>query len=132
MQTETWASNYAKLISNWTKDLTVFTNGPSTFSTEQTEHIKKHKIKLVETEIDRLEHEKGYLHTVTLKDGSLLSLKALYHRPAFVQHSDIPERLGCELSETGHIKIDAFQKTTVPGIYASGTIAYFCARCPML
>ena len=28
--------------------------------------------------------------------------------------------LGCEITEMGHIKVDMFQKTTIPGVYACG------------
>ena len=30
------------------------------------------------------------------------------------------QTLGCEMNDDGYIKVDAFQKTTVPGIYACG------------
>jgi thioredoxin reductase len=38
----------------------------------------------------------------------------------FTQHSAIPETLGCEFTEHGHIKIDNMQKTTVEGVFACG------------
>ena len=53
-----------------------------------------------------------------LSDASLEKL--LYAKIPFVQHSEIPTQLGCELTEHGFIKADAFQKTTVPGIYVCG------------
>jgi thioredoxin reductase len=44
----------------------------------------------------------------------------VYANIPFEQHSGIPVVLGCELTEHGHIKIDQFQQTTVPGVYACG------------
>jgi thioredoxin reductase len=114
------AFDYAKLISNWTKDLTIFTNGPSTLSAEQAEKIRSYHINIVETEIDSLEHEKGHLQRIRFKDGSGFPLKAIYSKPKFEQHSDIPAKLGCELTEQGLLKIDAMQRTTIPGVYACG------------
>jgi len=114
------AFEYAKLISNWTKDLTVFTNGPSTLSAEQAEKIRSHHINIVETAIDSFEHDKGYLQRIRFKDGSDFPLKAIYSKPQYEQHSDIPAALGCELTEQGLLKIDAMQRTTVPGVYACG------------
>jgi thioredoxin reductase len=111
---------FSKLISNWTKDLTLFTNGASILTTEQTEKLENHRIKIVEKEIEKLEHINGYLQNIIFKDGATSSVKAIYTRSLFEQHCPIPEILGCELTEEGYIKIDAFQKTTVNGIFACG------------
>jgi thioredoxin reductase len=111
---------FSALISNWTKDLTLFTNGPSTLTAEQTAKIKSHHIKIVENEIGKLEHTDGHLQHIIFKDGTTSSLKALYARSPFVQHCTIPELLGCELTEEGFIKIDALLKTTVHGAFACG------------
>ncbi len=110
----------ARLISNWTNDLTLFTNGVSTLTTQQTEQLEKHNIKIVEKEIGRLEHTDGYLQKIVFKDGTSSSLKTIYARPAFEQHSHIPETLGCELSDEGYIKHNSFLETTVPGVFVCG------------
>lgn len=111
---------FSKLINNWTKELTLFTNGPSTLTKEQTEKILSHGIKIVETEVHSIEHKNGYLQSIQLKDGSSIKLKAIYSRPAFKQHCTIPAELGCEINEMGYLKVDAFQKTNVAGVYACG------------
>ncbi len=111
---------FSVLISNWTKDLTLFTNGTCTLTAEQTAKIKSHRIQIVETEIERLEHIDGHLQKIIFKDGTTSSIKALYARSPFEQHCAIPETLGCELTEEGYIKTDAFQATTVRGIFACG------------
>lgn len=108
------------LISNWTKDLTLFTNGPSTLTAEQAAKLESHNIKVTEAEIKKLEHAQGHLQKIIFKDGTTSSIKALYARTTFEQHSAIPGTLGCELTEDGYIKIDPFQKTTVPGVFACG------------
>jgi len=111
---------YAKLISNWTKDLTLLTNGKSTLTPEQTAILKKHKIEIIEDEIESLEHTNGYVQQIIFKKQSKLIVKAIYFRPPFKQHCPIPESLGCELTEHGLIKVDMMQQTTIPGVYASG------------
>jgi thioredoxin reductase len=111
---------FSQLISNWTNDLTLFTNGKSTLTHEQTAKIKKHNISIVEKEVSHLEHDNGELRQIVFKDGSTTALKALYARPPFEQHCSIPQSLGCELTEDGYIKIDAMQKTTVDGVFACG------------
>jgi thioredoxin reductase len=111
---------FAGLISNWTKDLTLFTNGKSALTTEQSAKLESHHIRIVETAIDKFEHTNGYLQHIIFKDGTKFPVKALYANSPFDQHCTIPATLGCELSDDGYIKTDAFQKTTVPGIYACG------------
>jgi thioredoxin reductase len=101
---------FAKLISNWTKDLTLFTNGTPNLTPEQTGELERHHIKIVEKEIEKLEHTNGQLQKV----------QSIYTRLPFEQHCPIPKQLGCELTEDGYIKIDALQQTTVEGIFACG------------
>jgi thioredoxin reductase len=114
------AFEIGRLINNWTKDLTIFTNGKSTLTGEQLEKLQKHAIKIVENEIQSITHEKGQIKHIVFKDGSQSPLKAMYARPQFEQHCDIPAQLGCEFTELKHIKVDPFQKTNIPNIYACG------------
>ena len=111
---------FSKMINHWTKDLTLFTNGKSVLTNEQTDKLKKHNIKIFETEIDVFEQSNGQIENVVFKDRSKISMKVIYAKIPFEQHCDIPKQLGCELNEQGLIKIDAFQKTTVPGVFACG------------
>jgi len=115
-----YAFEFSNFISNWTKDLTLFTNGKSTLSSSQREKIEKHDIKIVEKEIEKLEHTDGFILNIIFKDGTKSPLKALYARAPFKQHCSIPESLGCEMTDLGYIKTDSFQKTTVHGVYACG------------
>ena len=110
----------SKLISNWTNDLTLFTNGTSTFTEEQRQKLQQHHIKISEQEIERLEHSNGYIQHVTFKDGTKHFVQAIYAPAPFEQHCKIPRTVGCELIDEGYIKIDAFHKTTVDGIFACG------------
>ena len=114
------ALEYVKMIRNWTADLTLYTNGPATFDEAAREKMRSFGAQIVEEPITSLDHKNGYLQTLHLTDGTIRDITALYHRPAFVQHSSLPEELGCELNPQGFIKVDEAQKTTVPGIYAAG------------
>lgn len=115
-----FAFHYAQLIRNWTKDLTIFTNGKSTLTQEQADKIFKHNIPIIEKEIAYLKHENGNVQQIVFKDNSTFDLKAIYSRPALEQHCKIPELLGCELTEQGLLKVDMFQKTSVKDIFACG------------
>jgi thioredoxin reductase len=110
----------AKLISNWTNDLTLFTNGSSVLTVEQTAKLEKHQIKIIETKVERFEHSNGQLKKIIFQDGTISNLTAIYAPTPFEQHCKIPESLGCELTEEGYLKIDSFQETTVKGVFACG------------
>lgn len=114
------AYHYASLISNWTKNLTIFTNGPSTLTKDQSKQISKHQISIVQSRIKRIEHENGRVKNIRLEDESKCKLEAIYTGPDFIQQSDIPQQLGCKLNEQGLLDVDSFQMTNVPGIYACG------------
>lgn len=111
---------FVSLISNWTKDLTLFTNGKSTLTTNQAAKLDSHRIKLIETEIERLEHTHGQLQNIIFKDGTTSPIKAFYAPSPFEQHCGIPEVLGCELTDEGYLKTDSIQRTSVHGVYACG------------
>lgn len=111
---------FAMLISNWTQELTLYTHGKSSLTDAQSQKLEKHRISIVETELERIDHSKGFIHHLCFKEGSKIPVTALYTRPDFVQHCPIPASLGCELTPEGYLKTDPLQKTTVAGIYACG------------
>jgi thioredoxin reductase len=111
---------FAILISNWTNDLTVYTNGTSTLTDAQTTKLKNHGVKIVEKELAKFDHVNGQIQNIVFKDGSKASLDAMYTRPAFEQHCKLPQALGCEITEDGYVKVDGFQKTSVESIFAVG------------
>jgi thioredoxin reductase len=114
------AMHYAVLVGNLTSDLTILTNGRPDFTEEQAAKLREHHIKVVDTEVSEIEHAGGNLKNVIFKGGQRLSFDALYYKPSFQQHCEIPAVLGCEINEQGYITIDQFQKTTVEGVYACG------------
>jgi len=111
---------YAKLISNWTKDLRLCTNGKSTLTLEQEEILKKHNVQIFEEEIGSFKHTNGYVEKITFKNQEEVAVKAIYARPPFEQHCSLPNDLGCEINEQGLLKVDMMQKTNIVGVYASG------------
>lgn len=114
------AFEFTKLISNWTKDLTLYTNGPVQLSKGQLEELQMHNIGIVELELEKLEHKAGKMSHLCFRDGSKMPLTALYAPRPFEQHCSIPLALGCEMTEDGYIKTNPFQETSIPGIYACG------------
>ncbi len=117
------AYHYAQLLPNWTQDLTIFTNGPSQLTEEQSAAIAKNRIPVVETPIAELLHHDGALHSIRFTDGTTFPLKALYSKPEYVQHCPIPEQLGLGMTEQVLLQVDPFQQTTLPNVFAAGDCA---------
>jgi thioredoxin reductase len=115
-----YALDFSMLISNWTPDLTLFTDGPSTLTTDQATLIKSHRINIIDKEISKIAHNNGQVRSIVFKDNTTFELKAIYTKVPFEQHCLIPQQLGCELNDDGYIKVDGTQKTTVPGVFACG------------
>ncbi|MCW3093935.1 MAG: NAD(P)/FAD-dependent oxidoreductase [Ferruginibacter sp.] len=111
---------FSVLISNWTKDLTLFTNGKPTLTSEQTAMLERHDISIIEAPIQKLEHNRGYLKSILFKDDTTMPISAIYTRTDFQQNCNLPTTFGCELDEEGYIVVDHLQKTNVPGIFACG------------
>jgi thioredoxin reductase len=114
------AFEIGKLINNWTKDLTIFTNGRCTLTKEQALKLKKNNIKIVDKEIDYFVHNNGQIESIIFKDNTSDTIKVIYSRPSVEQNCEIPKQLGCVLTEQNYLKIDPFQKTTEQGIFACG------------
>lgn len=114
------ALDFGKLIHNWTKQLTIFTNGIPTFSPEHQQQLAALGIGVVSKQIQQIVHEQGHIQHLLFADGTQHPLKALYARVPFEQHCRAPQALGCTLTEAGHIEATEFRKTTVPGVYAAG------------
>ncbi len=114
------AFHLASLVSNLTSDLTIMTSGTPTFTPDQLARLGQRAIQIIETEVIEFKHHGGHLEGVVFKDNHVAPFHAVYAAIPFVQHSGIPEALGCMLTEQGHIKVDHFQQTTVEGVYACG------------
>lgn len=110
----------ATLIQHWASHLTLFTNGPSTLTETQKDTLTQLGIPIVETPIALLDHQAGMLTGIVFDNGSRVPLTALFSRVHFRQHTDLPEHLGCELHETGLIKVSEVGETNVPGVFAAG------------
>lgn len=111
---------FGKMITNWTKDLTLYTNGKSTLTSEQSEKLTSKKVTISEKKISQIIHQEGKIQSLVFEDGSQEKINALYAKPDFEQNTPLISELGCALKENDYVEVDQFHKTNVPGIYACG------------
>ncbi|NDI99802.1 NAD(P)/FAD-dependent oxidoreductase [Flavobacterium sp. LaA7.5] len=113
------AYHYSMLLQQWTKELTVFTNGKANFTEEQMTKFEKHNISVVENPIAKLEHKQGQLECIVLENGERYDFSVMYSKPKFKQHCDVTEKMNL-LNDNGYVKVDEMQRTIAEGIYAAG------------
>lgn len=111
---------FARLIHHWSRNLTLFTNGPSTLTGEQSEKLKTRGIAIVETPLVAVPHQQGQLSGLRLANQPLYPLDALFARATLRQASDLAHQLGCTHNTMGFVEVDEFGKTSVKGVYAAG------------
>lgn len=112
------------LIDGLSKDTLIFTNEKSDLSDETAEALYKNKIRLIESKITSLNFNGTQLKSVILEDGEEVARDGLFLAPKvpFQLKSQIGTNLGCEKTDFGFYKIDAFFKTTIFGVFAAGDI----------
>jgi thioredoxin reductase len=115
------AFEFCRLLLNWNKSLTILTNGPCTLTEEELQQLKRFDVEIIENELSGFRHREGKIQAILFKDRAAVSMEAIYTKPAFKQHSSIPEQLNCTLTEGhGFIQVDELQRTNIPGIFAAG------------
>lgn len=114
--------DFTATLKGWTDKLTLFTNGPCTLTEEQQNRFKTRGIGIVETKVKKLVHNDGNISKVVLDDGSSYDVDVVYYKPAFAHTNEIHKQLGLEMTEMNFIKVDMFQKTNIPGVYAAGDV----------
>lgn len=115
-----YGCEFSRLISNWTKDLTLYTNGKSTLTKEQNSVLNNLNINIVEKEIKKVEQFAGHIDHIIFKDATKAKVNFMYTKTDLKQNTSIPIDLGCELTDEGYIKVDPMQRTTIPGIFSCG------------
>ncbi|WP_434751326.1 NAD(P)/FAD-dependent oxidoreductase [Paenibacillus amylolyticus] len=117
------ALHMAKLISGWTSRYTLCTNGDDSMSEEHLEDLSRHGAKVYETPIQSIISQEGMISGIELSDGTVISCTGVFFQPKLHTGSELPETMGCEMTETGTIIVDAQGKTSVPGVFSAGDAA---------
>ncbi|WP_239616539.1 NAD(P)/FAD-dependent oxidoreductase [Cohnella mopanensis] len=117
------AVHMAMMLSGWTDKYIICTDGPDDMTDEQREELKQHHIPLYDTRIQTIESSDGMVKRVLLEDGTQLSCAGIFFAPKLVAGSELPEAIGCKVTEAGSVVVDLFGKTNVPGIYSAGDAA---------
>ncbi|WP_098743727.1 NAD(P)/FAD-dependent oxidoreductase [Paenibacillus sp. EZ-K15] len=117
------AAHFAKVIAGWSDRYTICTNGPDELTDEQRQELEEHNIPIFSSPIHRIESNEGMVRQVVLEDGEIIPCTGIFFAPNLVSGSELPAAIGCDINEAGSVVIDAFGKTSVPGVYSAGDAA---------
>ncbi|TXK76126.1 NAD(P)/FAD-dependent oxidoreductase [Paenibacillus sp. N3.4] len=117
------ALHFAKVISGWTPHFAICTNGPDELTDEQREELNQHNVPVYDSPIDTVDSNDGMVQQVVLQDGTKITCTGIFFRPKLIPGSDLPQAIGCQITEAGTVIVDSFGKTNVPGVFSAGDAA---------
>ena len=109
------------MLTLWSKDLVLCTDGPAELSRSQRERLALHKIPVREEPIARLDgSEDGLLRNIIFANGEALAREAMFFNTGERQRSALITKLGCELDDKGRAGTGDLEESSVPGLYIVG------------
>lgn len=118
------AFHKVRLLLNWTRDLLVCTNGRDMLTAEQRQELATRGIRIVDTPIAALSGRDGRLERVRFTDGTHIERSGGFVSPPLLPSVRFAEALGYQTADNGAIITDLIGRTTAPGVYAAGDLAY--------
>jgi thioredoxin reductase len=110
----------AQELRRWSSELTLLGVGVPELDRERAAWLAATGARAVAAKPSRLEGADRKLSSIVLDDGSRVECDVLFLCVALLQRSGLVARLGCSLTEAGSVAIDAWGRTSVPGVFACG------------
>ncbi len=110
----------ALVLSQWSADLIVFTNGVGTVTDDDERMLTARGVTVERRPIDDVVGERGVMTGIRLHDGAVIERVGGFVRPLWSPSLGYADGLGLERTEDGLIVVDAQGRTSVPGVYAAG------------
>ena len=111
----------ALLVSRWSPDVVVLTDGPGHLTPNARRRLRREKIEVREEPVARLIGSASHdLRCVEFANGDRLERAALFLHAPQHQRTPLAAGLGARLTRSGAVWVDSRLQTTVPGLYAAG------------
>jgi thioredoxin reductase len=117
--------SYAKEFLGWTRDITIFVQGNYQLTKSDRNDARTLGIKLLENDdIIRISgNTNGHIEKVVCRSSGSYDIDVIFYYLGYKVQNELAKQLGCELDgEEGFIKVNCFQQTTVPNVYAVGDV----------
>ncbi|HRP98879.1 MAG TPA: NAD(P)/FAD-dependent oxidoreductase [Terrimesophilobacter sp.] len=112
----------AVLVSRWSDDLVVFTNGVAPVSQAQEESLAARGIRVERRPVADVVGDRSGLTGVRLADGEVVPRSAGFIRPRYEVALEYLSSLGAAQDASGYLLVDAHGRSSVPWLYAAGDV----------
>lgn len=112
-----------KVLSGWTKNITLLTNGLEMVTDEQLVELERHSIQVTKDKIKKIESVQGMVNKIIFQTDADIECEGIFFTPNLVQGTSIPASLGIKMTDDGPypaIAIDQMGHTNVKGVYSAG------------
>lgn len=113
----------AMVLSQWTDNLTLCTDGKVQFSATERESFAAHGIRIIETPVVGVRGEGHQIEAILLADGGQVACRTVFIRPTPHHAAPFARELGCACDEYGLVTVDILGRTSVAGVYAAGDLS---------
>lgn len=110
----------ALLLSQWTDDLIVFTNGVAPIGDDEERALARLGVRVERRPIDDVVGEKGVMTGVRLEDGTVVERAGGFVRPQWTPALAFAKSLDLDQDSDGYLTTDDHGRTSLPGVYAAG------------
>ena len=110
----------ALLLTQWTDDLIVFTNGADAVDADEERTLAQLGVSVERRRIDDIVGEKGVMTGVRLDDGTVIERAGGFLRPVWSPALSFAETLDLDTDPEGYLVTDTQGRTSVPGVYSAG------------
>ncbi|MGO4299795.1 NAD(P)/FAD-dependent oxidoreductase [Leifsonia sp. RAF41] len=110
----------ALLLTQWTDDLIVFTNGADTVDADEERMLAQLGVGVERRPIDDIVGEKGAMTGVRLADGDVIDRLGGFLRPVWSPALSFADALDLDRDSEGYLLTDAQGRTSLTGVYAAG------------
>lgn len=111
----------ALLVSRWSRDVIVVTDGPGHLTPNARRRLRREKIGIREEPLKQLiGSAAGELRCLQFADGSELERAALFLHAPQHQRTTLATDIGVRLTSKGAVWVDSSLQTSIAGLYAAG------------
>ena len=110
----------ALLLSQWSNDLIVFTNGADVLTSADEAALDARGIGVERRPIADIEGDRSGMTGISLTDGTVIARSGGFVRPEWTTALDYESLLGLETDDENLLVVDGNGRTSVPGVFAAG------------
>ncbi len=112
----------AVLLSRWSRDLVVFTNGVGIVSAGDEAVLAGRGIRVERRRVADVVGDRSGMTGVELVDGEVIARVGGFLRPRYESSLGYAAELGLRRTPEGYLEVDGYGRTSVPWVYAAGDV----------